>query len=46
MIVAKNVNKYFYVPEKLHALKNASLTVAPGEVVVIIGPSGSGKSTF
>ncbi|MBI9088245.1 MAG: amino acid ABC transporter ATP-binding protein [Desulfobacterium sp.] len=46
MIVATNVNKYFYVPEELHALKDASLTVASGEVVVIIGPSGSGKSTF
>lgn len=46
MITAKNVNKYFYTPEKIHALKDASLTVAPGEVVVIIGPSGSGKSTF
>ncbi len=28
------------------ALKNASITVAPGEVVLVIGPSGSGKSTL
>lgn len=46
MIRAENVCKYFYVPEKLEALKNVSMDVAPSEVVVIIGPSGSGKSTF
>ncbi|SCY13331.1 amino acid ABC transporter ATP-binding protein [Desulfoluna spongiiphila] len=46
MIRAQQVNKFFYAPHKIHALKDASLDVAPGEVVVIIGPSGSGKSTF
>jgi polar amino acid transport system ATP-binding protein len=31
---------------KTVALKNANLTVKPGEVVLVIGPSGSGKSTM
>ncbi|QJT11161.1 amino acid ABC transporter ATP-binding protein [Oceanidesulfovibrio marinus] len=46
MIEVKNINKYFYTPEKVHALKDVSTTVEAGEVVVVIGPSGSGKSTF
>ncbi len=46
MINAINVNKYFWIPEQLHALRDVSLKVNAGEVQVIIGPSGSGKSTF
>ena len=37
------VNKYF---GDLHALRDVDLTIASGEVVVVIGPSGSGKSTL
>ncbi|WP_111415133.1 ATP-binding cassette domain-containing protein [Billgrantia lactosivorans] len=37
------VNKHF---GDLHVLKDIDLTIAPGEVVVVIGASGSGKSTL
>ncbi|MGQ0465370.1 MAG: amino acid ABC transporter ATP-binding protein [Sporichthyaceae bacterium] len=39
----ERVNKHF---GKLHVLRDVDLTVARGEVVVVIGPSGSGKSTL
>ncbi|MBO5770629.1 MAG: amino acid ABC transporter ATP-binding protein [Spirochaetales bacterium] len=47
-IEIKNLNKDYENNDGsiLHAVKNASLTVNDGEVVVIIGPSGSGKSTL
>ncbi|MBW1979699.1 MAG: amino acid ABC transporter ATP-binding protein [Deltaproteobacteria bacterium] len=43
MIVFKNVNKWF---GSLHVLKDITLHIHPGEVVVVCGPSGSGKSTL
>src|SRR5215207_4217954 len=43
LLVLDSVDKHF---GELHVLKSISTTVAPGEVVVVIGPSGSGKSTL
>ncbi|WP_010631851.1 amino acid ABC transporter ATP-binding protein [Sporolactobacillus vineae] len=43
MIKAEHIYKNF---GSNHVLKDVSLEVKKGEVVVIIGPSGSGKSTF
>ncbi|PWB54673.1 MAG: hypothetical protein C3F13_06190 [Anaerolineales bacterium] len=43
MIRVENLHKWF---DMLHVLKGVSFTVAPKEVLVIIGRSGSGKSTL
>ncbi|GAB3109832.1 amino acid ABC transporter ATP-binding protein [Janibacter alkaliphilus] len=43
LVVLDGVNKHF---GDLHVLKDINLSVARGEVVVVIGPSGSGKSTL
>ncbi|MEU6393414.1 amino acid ABC transporter ATP-binding protein [Streptomyces sp. NPDC046939] len=43
LVALREVNKHFGA---LHVLQDIDLTVARGEVVVVIGPSGSGKSTL
>lgn len=43
IIQVKNLKKSF---SKLEVLKDISIDIQKGEVVVLIGPSGSGKSTF
>ena len=43
IIELSHVDKHF---GQLHVLKDISLSVKKGEVVVIIGPSGSGKGTI
>jgi len=43
LVVLDGVDKWF---GDLHVLRDVDLTVARGEVVVVIGPSGSGKSTL
>ena len=42
-IMVKNLKKDF---GELEVLKDISVEIDEGEVVVVIGPSGSGKSTF
>ncbi|MCF2532471.1 amino acid ABC transporter ATP-binding protein [Yinghuangia soli] len=43
LVVLRKVNKHF---GDLHVLQDIDLTIARGEVVVVVGPSGGGKSTL
>jgi sulfonate transport system ATP-binding protein len=44
MLVLDHVGKTY--PNGVHALEGISLTVTPGEILVVIGGSGCGKSTM
>jgi ABC-type multidrug transport system fused ATPase/permease subunit len=41
----ENVN-FSYPDSSSYAIKNASLSIAPGSVVAVVGPSGAGKTTL
>lgn len=43
IITVQNMNKWY---GNFHVLKDVSMDVYKGEVIVIFGPSGSGKSSF
>ena len=47
IIEIQNIDKYFGEGEnRVHILKNISLTIEKGDFISIIGQSGSGKSTL
>lgn len=42
----QQIHKYFYSPQKFHALKNIEITINQGEFTSLVGKSGCGKSTL
>lgn len=44
LILAEGVEKVY--PPGVHALRDFSFTMMPGEFVALVGPSGCGKTTF
>ena len=47
MVVLENVSRTYTMGDhKIYALKDVSLTLEQGKLIVILGPSGSGKTTL
>ncbi|MCP9939459.1 ATP-binding cassette domain-containing protein, partial [Synechococcus sp. Cruz CV12-2-Slac-r] len=47
IISLRNVNHWFGIGEnRKHALKDLSLDIYPGQIIICTGPSGSGKTTL
>ncbi|SEJ71432.1 lipoprotein-releasing system ATP-binding protein [Cyclobacterium xiamenense] len=46
VLEARNIDKYFYSPQKTQVLKKISFTINRGEFVSVMGKSGCGKSTL
>ena len=43
MLEIKDLNAYYH---DFHVLKDVSMTIEKGEIIVMLGPNGHGKSTF